>query len=199
MRQTTSPVAAQIRPNQVADDGFVPLFADNSAKGWVVPFPSGRAVVRNGEVRLIGNDKFFLVSKQTFSDFILEADAFVPPSGNSGIQFRSQYRYNFVRGYQADVDTAARNWAGGLYFQGRGWLERANPRAPIARGKWNRYRIEAIGDHIQIFVNNVQTVDYQDARGAASGHLALQNHGGQGVVVRFRNVRIKEIAAESPT
>jgi hypothetical protein len=184
--------AAAPVPGQAAGGtGFVPMFNGINLDGWVNPYDWGRAAVaKNGDILLTGSKNFFLVSKQSYQNFIVEADVLIPPGGNSGLQFRSQYGHNVMLGYQADMDTtASRNWAGGLYFQGRDWLVRAQPRAPVKPGHWNHYVVEAIGNHIAIIVNGQVTVDtYNNI--ASDGHIALQDHGSPGIY-RFRNVEIE--------
>lgn len=178
---------------------FTPLFDGETLDGWVKPYDWGEMWVEDGEIRLRGDKKFFLVTEETYGDFILEADVLVPDSGNSGIMFRSHYEPNRVWGYQAEVDPSPRQWAGGLYDEARrGWLNpldgagEAAARAAFRNGTWNRYRIEAVGDHLRIYVNDVLTTDYYDPMDL-TGHIALQHHGEQGLVYRFRNVRLQEL------
>ncbi len=63
------------------------------------------------------------------------------------------------------------------------------------KGDWNDFIIIAKGNHIQIFINNVQTVDVIDndeKNRAMSGIIALQIHAGPPMIVEFKNIRIKE-------
>ncbi len=177
-------------PSAPADtSGFVPMFNGVNTAGWFNPYHWGSAVARDGQILLSSPKNFFLMSRATYSDFIIQADVLIPPGGNSGLQFRSQYGPNFVRGYQADMDTADRNWAGGLYYQSRGWLARPAHRAPVVPGRWNHYMVEAVGHHIQIWVNGTLTIDtYRTI--ASSGHIGLQDHGSAGTY-HFRNVAIE--------
>ncbi|MGO9598829.1 MAG: DUF1080 domain-containing protein [Isosphaeraceae bacterium] len=183
-----------LSPLQAGDTpGFVPMFNGVNTAGWFNPYDWGRAVAKDGQILLEGAKPFFLVSQKTYKNFILEADVLIPPQGNSGFQFRSQYAHNFVKGYQADVDTTrSRNWAGGLYYQSRGWLVRAHPRAPVIPGQWNHYVVEANGNHIQITVNGTMTVDtYKNID--SNGHIALQDHGTKNGIYRFKNVQIEDL------
>ena len=173
------------------------LFDGKSTAGWANPFDWGEVSVENGELVLTGSPKYFLVTERTYRDFDLELEINVPVGGNSGIQFRSHYRRNRLWGYQAEVDTSERKWAGGFYDEGRrGWLvplkDQPERQSAFKNGEWNKYRIRAVGDHIQIWVNGIQTVDAHDAV-TAEGHIALQHHGEKGMAYRFRNIRINEI------
>jgi len=178
-----------------ADEDFTPLFDGKTTDGWIKPYDWGEVRVENEIVYLEGSPKFFLVTEKTYRDFVLEVEVNVPVGGNSGIQFRSHYKQNKVWGYQAEVDTSGRKWAGGLYDEGRrGWLhplkDQPEAQAAFKNGQWNKYRVEAVGDRLRIWVNDVLTTDYRDTVDA-EGHIALQHHGEKGKTYQFRNVRIK--------
>ena len=145
--------------------------------------------------------------------------------GNSGIQYRSKAFENYVvRGYQADMEVGPTH-TGGLYEEGgRGILckrgqkiiIRENPAKPakgavevvgslgdtkemqakIKAGDWNDIIIIAKGNHLQQFINGMQTVDVVDeqaSKAAKSGVLALQIHAGQPMKIQFKNIRIKPL------
>ena len=65
---------------------------------------------------------------------------------------------------------------------------------------WNEYVVIAKGNHLQHFINGVQTVDVTDEReaskGAKSGVLALQLHAGEPMTVQFKNIRIKNLGKQ---
>lgn len=65
----------------------------------------------------------------------------------------------------------------------------------IKSEQWNDYRIVAKGNHLQHFINGMQTVDVTDhgPGNAKSGVLALQIHVGPPMVVQFKNIRIKKL------
>lgn len=129
-----------------------------------------------------------------------------------------------VNGYQADFE-AGKTYSGILYEEGgRGILalrgekvvlkaDPANPKkakkektgevgkseeiqSKINDEQWNEYVVVAKGNHLQHFINGLQTVDVTDAHeaGAAkSGILALQIHVGPPMTVQFKNIRIKKL------
>ncbi len=66
---------------------------------------------------------------------------------------------------------------------------------------WNDYVIIARGNHLQHFINGVQTIDAidNDPKGVAlSGLLGFQIHAGQPMLVEFKNPRIKIYDAPKP-
>lgn len=180
------------------ESGFVPLFNGKDTEGWKNPYEWGEVGIEGDEITLKANKKFFLVTERPYGDFIFEGEVKVPEGkANSGFMVRANVRKNKVFGYQAEVDPSERAWAGGLYDEGRRlWL---NPltkdekaRAAFDRTKWNKYRIEFIGDHLKIYVNDVLTTDYVDSMDIA-GPIGIQHHGEKGQVYRFRNLRVKEL------
>jgi len=66
--------------------------------------------------------------------------------------------------------------------------------AAIKSEDWNDYVVIARGNHLQHFINGMQTVDVtdeQESRAAKSGILALQIHVGPPMTVQFKDIRLK--------
>ena len=145
---------------------------------------------------------------------------------NSGIQYRSKDFGNFVvGGYQADLE-AQKTYSGILYEErmdgilaqrgqktvvktvdGKTKVEVAGSlgkseeiQAKIKEKDWNDYVVIAAGNHLQHFINGVQTVDVIDERtggkAAKEGILALQLHAGEPMTVQFKNIRLKPLSGE---
>lgn len=128
-----------------------------------------------------------------------------------------------ISGYQADFE-AGDTYSGILYEErGRGILakrgektvikaaadggkkpvvevagtvgESAAIQASIKKEDWNEYRIVAKGNHVQHFINGMQTIDVTDedaANAPKEGLLALQIHAGPPMVVQFKNFKLIE-------
>lgn len=103
----------------------------------------------------------FLVTDNTYSDYILEVDLQLVGESNSGINFRSHSDPDFldgkVYGYQSEVDPSERAWSGGVYDENRRqWLYPVdlNPGAKSAfkMGEWNKYRIEYFGTLVRMSI-----------------------------------------------
>ncbi len=145
---------------------------------------------------------------------------FLIEGGNSGIQYRSKVldeKEFVVGGYQADIDSALQ-FAGINYEErGRGILALRGEKVVIAANgekskesfgdageigkvikakQWNDYRVVADGNHLQHFINDQLTsdvLDQQADKAATGGVIALQLHAGPPMVVRFKNIQIREL------
>ncbi len=190
------------------ESGFTPLFDGKTTTGWTNPYKWGECKVVDGEIHLISNQKFFLVTEKKYRDFIFEGDVLLPAGqANSGFMFRAHVEPNKVFGYQAEVDgDPKRAWSGGLYDEGRRmWFAspiKGNKESEAAfhkragetfkRNDWNTYRITCKGKSIKIEVNGVVTTEIEDETDA-EGYIAIQHHGEKGQTYKFRNLRIKEL------
>jgi hypothetical protein len=194
--------------DKTAADDFVSLFDGKTMTGWKNPYEWGQIEVKDSEIHLTGEKKFFVITEKSYSDFVFEGDVFIPEGkANSGFIFRGLVQPNKVWGYQAEVDgDANRKWSGGLYDEGRRmWFIspikgnkeseaafRARAGEAFKRNDWNTYRITCQGKKIKIQVNGVVTTDIEDDKDA-SGPIAIQHHGEKGQTYKFRNLRIKEL------
>ncbi|MFB6271632.1 MAG: DUF1080 domain-containing protein [Salinibacter sp.] len=191
-----------------AEKDWTVLFDGQSLEGWHNPYDWGKAEVVDDEIHLKADKKFFLVTEDTYDDFVFEGEVRVPDrESNSGFMFRAQTDTSWVYGYQAEVDPSERAWSGGLYDEGRrGWLHPAEGDSVAGANfreehgdafnpdGWNKYRIRAVGDSLEISVNGEQTTAYRDTVDS-EGVIGIQHHGEDGKVYRFRNLRIREVEA----
>ncbi len=176
-------------------------------------------IVGRGVPRDIGINTF-LVTDKKYGDFDLKAD-FKIENGNSGIQFRSTDKLSrfaprrLVYGYQAEI-TPDGSSTGRIYDEerrgyvnGKIWLDTdLTPKsrldaakASFKKGDWNEMRVVCRGAKIRTYLNGNLVVDMEDDLDK-SGFIGLQVHfqkrpkEGKAFVpgvVRFRNIRIKEL------
>jgi hypothetical protein len=145
-----------------------------------------------------------MATEKEYGDFILELEYWVPQGMNSGIQFRSlskpDYMNGRVHGYQFEVDPSDRAWTGGIYDEARRQWHYTLEYTPEAKSafkpnEWNKIRLECIGSSIRTFVNGVPAAHLVDDL-TLSGFIALQVHAigkndEPGKQIKWRNVRIQ--------
>lgn len=189
------------------DDAWKNLFNGKNLKGWEVLNGTAEFKVQDGIIvgtSILNTPNTFLATKELYDDFILEYEAKIDPLLNAGVQIRSNslkdYKNGRVHGYQVELDPSKRAWSGGIYDEARrGWLYNleCNPEGKEAfkQGEWNKFRIEAIGNNIRVWLNGVQTADLVDDM-TASGFIALQVHGingnaeKEGKAILYKGIRI---------
>jgi hypothetical protein len=156
-----------------------------------------------------------------FKDFELRL-SFRIDHGNAGVQYRSKHLVEnknnnwVVAGYQAEVANSP-TAAGFLYHEaGRASLVTVGNKVVISedgkkevvgklgerdeiaksykKSDWNDFVIICKGNHVQHFLNGIQTIDLIDndtKDGPKSGLIALQIHAGAPMWVDYKNIRIK--------
>jgi hypothetical protein len=191
------------------------LFNGRDLTGWKIVGPATKAyaVVDRGE--LVGHmvrgtpEHTFFCTEESFGDFILEVDCYQTGGFNTGVLFRCRETPATasvrLHGYQMKVDPSpTRQWTGGIFDDyGKNWLWlqtlRANDHGRTAYkfNEWARFRIEAVGRVIKVWVNGIPTAHLLDdtyPRGpiafkihsfAAKGDAAQEKN-----LIRWKNVRI---------
>lgn len=208
------------------EEGFYALFDGKTLDGW-----DGNPKfwsVQDGAITGIttkenptkGNT-FVIWRGGNVDDFELRLK-FKITGGNSGVQYRSEDKGNWVAGgYQADFESGD-TYSGILYEEkGRGILaqrgqvtkvvsdgekhkvevianigESSDINKAINKEDWNDYKIIAAGNQMMHIINNrmtVQVIDEDKKHAAASGILALQLHAGPPMKVQFKDIRIKPL------
>ena len=145
----------------------------------------------------------FLCTDRTYDNFVLKLkikltgeEGFI----NSGVQFRSRRLSdpaNEMTGYQADWGEGY--WAS-LYDESRRNKTLIAPDSTSVRKRikindWNDYEIWADDNHIRLYINGHQTVDYveEDPGIPQTGLIGLQIHGGGKAEAAFKEITIKEL------
>ena len=144
----------------------------------------------------------FIATTESFGDFELTLEFKLTGTGfvNAGVQFHSERSKNpayEMIGYQADL--GAGYWAS-LYDESRRDLTIVQPDSALIKkilkpATWNRFKIKSVGRRIRIYLNDVQTVDYNepDEKIIHTGKIALQVHGGGKALAAYKNIRIARL------
>jgi len=168
------------------------------------------------------HDYVWLVSDQEFDDFelTLQVKGFANSPGNTGVQFRSRYdeAAGWLDGPQADIHPPAPFRTGLIYDETREthrWIYPSLPDWKITpeqgpkewkwnKDGWNDIVIRARGPRVTTIVNGVTITDqdftaiFDDAAHRAHnvgrrGHLALQLHLHDELLIQYRNLRIRTL------
>jgi hypothetical protein len=126
----TVAIVLLMQHNAISKDKWTKLFNGKDLTGWKQLGGKASYAAMNGEIvgtTVKGEPNSFLVTTETYGDFILELEFRLDADINSGVQFRSEskadYQTGRVHGYQMDFDPTARAWTGGIYDEGRReWL-----------------------------------------------------------------------------
>lgn len=181
-----------------SQDKWVKLFDGKTLQGWHT-IPGGEWKAENGMIVGVNDHTDerhgLLVTDKEFDDFELELQ-FKSVKGNSGLYFRVDETGGIegVNGFQAEIHPE--EYIGGLYETGgRAWVSQPNPedvRKWNKPGKWNTMNVNATGGNIVIRVNGIKTAELTNDPGRKKGRIALQLHGGQDMLVYFKDIKIRE-------
>jgi hypothetical protein len=130
----------------------------------------------------------YLVTKNSYKDFVIRAEFWSSHDANSGIFCRCQEPAKITdeNCYEANIFDQRPDPT-----YGTGAIVKVAKVAPMpkAGGKWNTYEVTMRGSRLVLVLNGEKTVDVQDAK-LASGPFALQHGTG---VIKWRKVEIKPL------
>ena len=158
-----------------AQSKWISLFNGKDLNGW---FIHGKAQwsVQNGILTGEGG-MGHIYTDVLCSDFEAKGTFRISENGNSGFYFRSNPPADnpdgFPRGYEAQICNSQDAFTGWLW----------KPGTPTGKasglftkdGEWFEYRIKAVGNHIEFWINDKPVMTYDDIE-YKSGHFAIQGH-----------------------
>jgi hypothetical protein len=138
----------------------------------------------------------YLLTKQSYRDFVMRAEFWAETNTNSGIFIRIQTPPKITATESYEVNIYDQRAAGVEY--GTGGIPnfaKVDPPYPKAAGRWNTYVITAKGPVITVELNGRQTAIIRDAK-FMNGPFALQggSHGKEaGGAIKWRKVQVREL------
>ncbi len=190
---------------------WISLFNGKDLDGWDGNPELWRVV--DGHIEGKGPSKYkqyLSNTTHTFSNFILELK-FFPVKGNSGVNYRSHYhtarnRPYEVSGYQCDIGPM-----GALYdiyttskaTPTRYGIAKKGHNELVNYEDWNTFRIVADGRKLAHCINGTLVMEFEDNDPEGfreKGFIAFEHHD-KGVIVWFKDIRVKRLAAtqDSPS
>ncbi|MFK7740301.1 MAG: DUF1080 domain-containing protein [Planctomycetota bacterium] len=200
-----------LRIRELGDGGgFASLFDGKSLAGWKVNENPDSVAVKDGAIVVKGQRAHAFydgpVYRHDFQNFELRALVRTRKNSNSGLYFHTAFQPNGwpQKGYEVQVNNSHGDWrrTGGLYG-----IEDVRE-APAADEQWFRMEAKVVGQHITVFVNGKQTVDYTEpvdakrepgfaGRLLGRGTIALQAHD-PGSEVWFKDIAVRPLP-ETPS
>jgi len=178
-------------------DGWISLFDGRTLDGWRASENPSTFTVANGEIVVHGPRAHLFydgpVMHHDFTNFELSVDVLTKPGANSGVYLRTAYQPTDwpSHGYEVQVNNSHTDWrrTGSLYAV-------QDVRESLPDNQWFTMHATVRGRHIDVFVNDRQTVNYTEPADSATrltgGTIALQGHD-PGSEVHYRNIRIRPL------
>lgn len=200
--ETTVPGDGSLSAEERAG-GWESLFDGKTSNGWIAmsgskELPGAWRIDDGSLVTVAGERPMALRTQRKFESFELAFEWKMSVGGNSGVKYRlfavalsPDGSYGDAEGYEYqladdDGDAGARvdrkQLSGSLYG-----VTPVNKSAARPVGEWNQSRVLVATDHVEHWLNGVQTARYELDVAVASP-IALQHHSSE---VRFRNLRIR--------
>ena len=158
-------------------------FGKVGAANWRI---EGGALVAD---KLEGKDPSYLVTKEKYKDFQIQAEFWADEDVNSGIFIRCDQRDKIDSKICYEVNIFDKrpdpSYGTGAIVD----VAKVVP-MPKAAGKWNTYDITAKGDHLVVIFNGQKTVDVTDKQLLDAGPIALQYGSGS---LKWRKVQIRAL------
>ena len=199
-------IVASCQPDKQANQSITEagawktIFNGKSLEGWET---MGKLAtdIKEGELHIHAtdpNNNAWVFTKKAYRNFKLELEFLMTDStANSGVLFRFDPTQEGVPNkvaYEANID-----WR--INHQNvMGTLEnaaRANAIPKVDINDWQKLRIEAKYDYLQVYFND-QLICETHNRRATSGRIALQVPISQGDDIAFRNIQVQQLPDNEP-
>ncbi len=193
-------------------DGFRSIFNGSNLAGWHVSLTNHHGDTNEWRVfegALVGKQDRegnggILLTDESFGDFEIHVEVNPDYGCDGGLFLRSSQS---GQAYQVMLDYLDGGNVGGVFgerLEGVDMTESEGWEKAWKEGDWNAVRARIRGDvpRIEVWLNDVQIVDFQDTanhlpNGAVTGSVAVQVHGGDrcrpGLEHRFRNLAVREL------
>lgn len=196
------------------DNGFVQLFNGENLDGWVGNKQFYR--VENGNILVDpsgGGSGGNLFTEGEYSDFIFRFEFQLTPGANNGLGIHAPLQGDvaYVGKELQILDNTAEKYANLQPYQYHGSVYGVIPARrgflkPV--GEWNIQEVTVNGSKIKIVLNGSTIVDTDLQKATKNGTMDKKEHPGlkrntghigflgHGDVVRFRNIRIKDLTTK---
>ncbi|MCP5516062.1 MAG: beta-propeller fold lactonase family protein [Verrucomicrobiales bacterium] len=199
-----------------AESDWIPLFNGRTLEGWRAGENAASFRVVEGMIACDGPRAHLFYEGPAggarFRNFELSAEVLSRPGANSGVFFHTAFQAEdwLRQGYEVQVNNTQPTHDGYHEFKKTGSLYAVRNvyRSPVEDNEWFTLRIVVEGKHVQVWVNDVQTVDYYEpeepvregrglGRRLSEGTFALQCHDPESRVF-YRNLKVRPLPDDLP-
>jgi hypothetical protein len=182
----------QLLSDELVRDGWIQLFDGHSLFGWQATSEADWHVV-DGEIRVTGGERGFLMTTTEFADYELHVEFRAPADTNSGIFLRSSENPQNPASdcYELNIAPADNPFPTGGLVARRKWQVDNGP--DLADGDWHRFDVVARGDTLTVTIDGQWSHEYVDGSPIGRGFIGLQLNEGP---VAFRNIRLRPLGLE---
>jgi len=179
---------------EVSQAEWIPLIKDNSLDGW---FVRGKATWQVKDGVLIGKGGMgHIYADPVLTDLEIKGSFRISEKGNSGLYFRANPPEDnpdgFPTGYEAQIDNHQDAHTGWIWKPGTP-TEKA--KALITKdNEWFTMHVKAVGDHIEVWVNGEQMIDFHDSE-YKKGHFAIQGHN-PGMTIEIKDLVYRDLSSK---
>ena len=177
---------------QMVLDGWIGLFDGTTTFGWTAANPQYWEVIPStGQLQTQGSGQAKAELMRTtaqFDDFELNLEFKAGERTNSGVFIRTNPKPKSAARdcYEINITTSAVS----DYSTGS-LVNRAKTDVQVSADQWHRMKIKALGDTVQVWLDDQQTADFKDPSPLGLGYIGLQAKKG---AVAFRNIRLKPLS-----
>lgn len=179
----------RLTPEELAQ-GWVRLFDGHTFMGWDLEASKAKWKIEEGALVAEEGEMSLLCTTSTFADYELMVEFQADAKVNSGVFLRTPLeptdpKSDCIELNIAPVDNAFPTAS----LVGRSRVE-PDAVGPLEEEAWHTFHALLDGDHIQIWIDGKQVVDYVDTTRLVAGRIGLQFREG---TVRFKNIRLRPI------
>jgi hypothetical protein len=166
----------------------------NSLDGW---FVRGKATWEVNDGVLTGDGGMgHIYSDVVLTDLEIKGNFRISENGNSGLYFRANPPKDnpdgFPKGYESQIDNHQAAHTAWIWKPGNP-TEKAK-KLITKDNEWFEMHVKAVGDHIQVWVNGEQMIDWHDSE-YTKGHFAIQGHN-PGMTIEIKDLFYKDLSGK---
>lgn len=166
----------------------VSLFMANHQDSWITDGPGDWTFKDDEMIMISDSGSSFIMTRKMYQNFELQVEFFPDSTVNSGVFIHCQNReLSAATCYEFNIWDLHPNQD----FRTGAVVTRAKPLKIVETlNQWNTYRIRVENGKLAAWINEIKTVDLENAE-LNEGYIALQA-AGQGTV-KFRNAHLREL------